>query len=171
MAIRKTYEILDIPRDLAGAKALFERSPFEFERWCVMLVDGQPNERQVGDRGVDGVIRIPIDARGSSHRVLVSVKGEFTTPAHVRDLVDTVLSQKAAMGLLISMRPPTNAMLEVAGQSGIYTYEANQANYPRVQIITVEELLNNVRPNLPTALLPYFQARRRYEEPDQLTLH
>jgi hypothetical protein len=99
------------------------------------------------------------------------VKGGSTTLAHVRDLVDTIISQKAAMGLLISMNPPTNAMLEAANQAGIYTYEVNRANYPRVQIITVEELLNNARPNLPTALLPYFQARRRYEEPGQLTLH
>ena len=49
-AIRATYDILGIPRDMTGAEALFGRSPFEFERWCVMLLDGQPNEKQVGDK-------------------------------------------------------------------------------------------------------------------------
>jgi DNA modification methylase len=170
-AIQKTYEILGIPSEMRGAKALFERSPFEFERWCVMLVDGQPNEKQVGDRGVDGVIRIPIDAKGNSHRVIVSVKGGAVNPAHVRDLVGTVESQKAAMGLLITMRPPTSAMLEAANHSGIYTYQVNGVTYPRVQIITVEQLLHGERPKLPIALLPYFQARRRYEDAEQLTLH
>jgi DNA modification methylase len=169
--IRENYEILGIPRDIPGARALFERSPFEFERWCVMLVDGQPNEKQVGDRGVDGVIRIPVDAKGSSHRVLVSVKGGSTNPAHVRDLVGTVESQKAAMGLLITMRPPTNAMLEAANHSGVYKYPVNGNLYPRVQIITIEQLLRGERPMLPTALLPYFQAQRRYEEHEQMTLH
>lgn len=169
-AIRKNYEILGIPRDLEGARALFERSPFEFERWCVMLVDGQPNEKQVGDRGIDGVIRIPIDAKGNSHRVLVSVKGGATNPAHVRELVGTVESQKAAMGVLICMRQPTTAMLEAANHSGIYTYPINGQTYPRVQILTVEDLLRGKHPNLPTALLPYFQAKRRYEAEEQMTL-
>jgi DNA modification methylase len=169
-AIRKEYEILGIPKDIAGARVLFERSPFEFERWCVMLVDGQPNEKQVGDRGVDGVIRIPIDAKGNSHRVLVSVKGGAINPAQVRDLIGTVESQKAAMGLFVSMRPPTQAMVEAANHSGIYKYPINGNTHPRVQIITVEDLLRGVRPLLPTALLPYFQARRRYAEATQMTL-
>ena len=168
--IRETYEILGIPKELAGAHALFERSPFEFERWCVMLVDGQPNDKQVGDKGIDGTIRIPIDARGSSHRVLVSVKGGATNPAHVRELVGTVESQRAAMGLFICMKKPTSAMYDAANHSGLYTYPANNKNYPRVQIITVEDLLHDKRPNLPTALLPYFQARRRYPDAgEQLT--
>lgn len=105
-SIRETYEIRGIPRDLGGAKALFTRSPFEFERWCVMLVDGQPNERQVGDRGIDGVVRFPLDAK-SSGRILVSVKGGATNPGHVRDLVGTVESQRAAMGVFICMQEPT----------------------------------------------------------------
>ena len=39
-AIREKYDIVGIPKDLVGATALFKRSPFEFERWCVMLLDG-----------------------------------------------------------------------------------------------------------------------------------
>lgn len=163
-SIRDTYEILGIPKDLDGARTLFERSPFEFERWCVFLVDGQPNDKQVGDKGIDGTIRIPIDAKGNSHRVLVSVKGGATNPAHVRELVGTVESQRAAMGLFICMKNPTSAMIDAANHSGVYTYPANSHVYPRVQIITVEDLLHGKRPNLPTALLPYFQARRRYPD-------
>ena len=70
--IRETYEIRGIPRDLDGAKTLFEHSPFEFERWCVMLLDGQPNEKQVGDKGIDGVIRFPLDKKNSG-RILEPV--------------------------------------------------------------------------------------------------
>ncbi|MGI8452202.1 MAG: DNA methyltransferase [Streptosporangiaceae bacterium] len=168
--IQDSYEILGIPKDMAGAQALFERSPFEFERWCVMLVDGQPNEKQVGDRGIDGVIRIPIDAKGNSHRVLVSVKGGATNPAHLRELVGTVESERAAMGVFICMREPTAAMKEAANHSGIYTYTVNGHTYPRVQILTVHELLTGKRPNLPTALLPYFQAQKRHEQAEQMTL-
>jgi DNA modification methylase len=168
--IRQTYEVLGIPQDISDAEVLFERSRSEFERWCVMLVGGQPNAAQVGDRGVDGVIRIPIDEKGNSHRVLVQVKAGFANPANVRELIGTVESQKAAMGLLISMRDPSRAMLDVANQSGTYSYQINGATYPRVQIITVDQLLQGMRPELPTALLPYFQAPRHYEKPNQSTL-
>ncbi len=63
--IRATYEVLGIPRDRASALALFSRSPFDFERWAVSLVNGQPNQKQVGDKGIDGVARFAIDARGA----------------------------------------------------------------------------------------------------------
>jgi hypothetical protein len=169
--IRQTYEILGMPQDISGAQVLFQRSPSEFERWCLMLVDGQSIDTHVGDSGVDGVLRVPIDSKGNSHRVLVQVKNGSVNLANVRDLVGTVESQKAAMGLLISMRKPSHAMLETANQSGTYSHPVDGVTYPRVQIITVDQLLRGVRPKLPTALLPYFQAPRHYENPEQLTLH
>ncbi|AVE00430.1 DNA methylase [Streptomyces phage OzzyJ] len=163
-AIRETYEILGIPRDISGAQALFRRSPFEFERWCVMMLDGQPNEKQVGDRGIDGVVRFPIDGKGGSDRVLVSVKGGATNPGHVRDLVGTVESQRAAMGVFVCMNEPTKGMVEAANHSGAYNHPANGQRYPKVQIMTVRDLIDGKRPKMPTALLPYFQAQRRYGE-------
>jgi DNA modification methylase len=163
-SIRETYEILGIPRDLDSAKAMFKRSPFEFERWCVMQVDGQPNEKQIADRGVDGVIRIPIDAKANSHRVLVSVKGGSTNPGKVRDLLGAIELQGASMGLFVTLNPPTSGMIEIARRSGIYTYPVNNEQYPKLQIITVAELLNGVRPDMPTPLIPYFQARRWYAD-------
>ena len=33
------------PTDLGGARALFERNPFDFERWAVSLVDGAAERR------------------------------------------------------------------------------------------------------------------------------
>jgi DNA modification methylase len=166
-SIQDTYEILGIPKDMDGARALFKRSPFEFERWCVMMLDGQPNEKQVGDRGVDGVIRFPIDGKGKSDRILVSVKGGATNPSHVRDLVGTVQSQRAGMGVFVTMNKPTKAMTEAANHSGVYVHPANGQKFPKVQLITVEELLQGKRPTLPNTLLPYFQAQKRVDKGDQ----
>lgn len=160
--IRGTYEIRGIPRDLAGAVALFHHSPFEFERWCVMLLDGQPNEKQVGDKGIDGVIRFPLD-RKNSDRILVSVKGGSHNPGHVRDLLGTVQAQNAAMGVFVCMQKLTKGMVDAANHSGVYIYPVNGQRFPKVQIITVEELLSGKRPSMPNALLPYFQAQRRYD--------
>lgn len=159
--IRESYEILGIPRDTAGARALFERSPFEFERWCVMQLDGQPNEKQVGDRGVDGVIRFPLDGKHNTGRVLISVKGGATNPGHVRDLIGTVESQRAAMGVFVCMAQPTAGMIEAANRSGTYNHPANGQPFPRVQLLTVADMLAGQRPHMPYALLPYFQAQPR----------
>ncbi|MEV5850286.1 DNA methyltransferase [Streptomyces sp. NPDC051985] len=170
-SIREKYVILGIPQDVSAAQRLFQQSPFEFERWCVMLVDGQPNEKQVGDKGVDGVIRIPVDARGASQRIIVSVKGGSTGPSHIRELIGTVESSKAAMGVFICLKEPTRAMQEAANHSGIYRYPVNGKEYPKVQIVTVQQILQGRKPNIPTTLLPYFQARRRYgTDAEQLSL-
>lgn len=172
--IEKTYKVLGIPRDLPAAQALFKQSPFDFERWAVTLADGTPNQKQVGDRGIDGVIRFLNDAKGKRPpgRVLVSVKGGRTlNPGMVRDLVGTVESQKAEMGLLITMSKPTSGMVEAADHSGSYVWPINGQPFPKVQIITVGELLEFVRPKMPPAMTPYISAVRRPKAAaDQLEL-
>ncbi len=168
--IRETYEIRGIPQDLEGARHLFERSPFEFERWCVMTLDGQPNEKQVGDKGADGVIRIITGGKGQSDRVLISVKGGATNPGHVRDLLGTVENQRAAMGIFLSMREPTKDMREVGNRSGTYQHPGDGREYPRLQLLTVQEMLEGKRPKLPPTFLPYFQAQKRLVPDAQMAL-
>jgi hypothetical protein len=79
----------------------------------------------------------------------------------VRDLVGTVESQKAEMGVLITMEKPTPGMVEAANHSGTYTWPINGQRFPKVQIITVPELLNFQRPKMPPAMPPYISAIRR----------
>jgi hypothetical protein len=42
-AVMDAVEVHGIPRDVAGARALFMHWPFDLERWAVSLVIGQPN--------------------------------------------------------------------------------------------------------------------------------
>ncbi len=171
-SVASTYEIHGIPRDLEGAHALFARSPLDFERWSVSLVGGQPNAKQVGDKGSDGVIRIPTDAKGLDiARVVVSVKGgQQQSPYMVRDLIGTVGNQHAEMGLLVTMGTPTRGMVEAANHSGIWTHPANGTKYPNVQIISIPELMEGKKPNLPPAQRPYIEAAKHAVESSQLTL-
>lgn len=159
-AIKDTFEVLGIPRDLDGAQRLFELSPFDFERWAVSLVNGQPNEKQVGDKGIDGVIRFYLD-KTTTGQVLVSVKGgKAVNPGMVRDLAGTVEGRKAEMGLLITMAEPTRGMVEASHVGGNYKWPINGAEFPKIQIVTVQELLAGKRPNLPATMLPYIQASK-----------
>lgn len=164
-AIEGAYEIAGIPRDRAAALALFSQSPFDFERWAVSLINAQPNQKQVGDKGIDGVARFPLgdpnQKGGGIGRVLVSVKGgKNIGPQFVRDLLGTVQTQKAEMGVLITMSEPTRGVLDAVNHGGTYVHPANNQTFPKVQVITVAELLAGKRPKMPLTLLPYVQAAK-----------
>ncbi len=169
--IRSTYEVLGVPRDQAAALALFARSPFDFERWAVSLINGEPNQKQVGDKGIDGVARFPIDGRGSFGRALISVKGgRQLNPSMVRDLGGTVTTQKAEMGVLITNGPPTRGMIDEANHAGSYKHPHYDQIYPRIQIMTVNDLLSGRKPAMPPTVTPYFKALRAKTPADQGSL-
>lgn len=172
-AIEGSYEVLGIPRDKAAALALFSRDPFEFERWAVALINAQPNQKQVGDKGIDGVARFPLgrpDRKAvGMGRVIVSVKGGGKVgPQVVRDLLGTVDTQRAEMGVLIMNSRPSPGVVEAANHSGTYRYPVTDVAYPKVQVITVGDLLAGKRPHLPLTLNPYLSATRRKMADDQL---
>jgi DNA modification methylase len=173
------FEIDGIPRDTDGAEALFQRSPFDFERWAVSLVYGQPNEKQVGDRGIDGVIRFLTSSKfadkksaASSRtigRCLVSVKGgRQINPAFVRDLLGTVNTEKAEMGVLITLTKPTKGMIDAANHAGGYEWPINGQSYPKIQLATIDELLGGHRVTIPTPITPYLTAPKNIPLTDQL---
>lgn len=169
--VTRTYEVDGIPRDLAAAQSLFDRSPFDFERWAVSRINAQPNAKQVGDKGVDGVARFYLDKK-SRGRVIASVKGGKTvSPSFVRDLLGTVDTQKAQMGVLITMAEPSRGVIDAANHGGTYTWPVNGQAYPRIQVITVADLLARKRPEMPLLDLPYIQAARAAQPaPEQMTL-
>jgi DNA modification methylase len=167
--IAGTYEVLGIPRDMASAQSLFDRSPFDFERWAVSRINAQPNVKQVGDKGVDGVARFYLDKK-TIGRVLVSVKGgKNIGPMFVRDLSGTVETQKAQMGVLITTAEPTQGVLDAVNHGGTYTWPVNGQTYPRIQVVTVADLLHGIRPNMPPLMLPYIQAVKALPPSLQMT--
>lgn len=160
-SVLDTFDINGIPRDVAGARALFAKSPFEFERWAVSLIGAEPNQKQVGDRGIDGVARFPLGPKNQFGRVLVSVKGGKTlNPGMVRDLGGTVDAQKAAMGILITLEDATKGVRDAIDHGGVYAHPANQQKFPKLQHVTVAELLAGKRLDAPKFLLPYIAAEK-----------
>jgi hypothetical protein len=78
---------------------------------------------------------------GTPHKkVLISVKSGKTSSPHVRDLVGVVDREKAAIGLLITLQSPTRDMRTEAADAGFY--QSPWGRHPRIQILTVEELLD-----------------------------
>ncbi|GAB2450758.1 site-specific DNA-methyltransferase [Streptosporangium sandarakinum] len=154
---RDHYNIVGLPHDLNSARALLANSPAEFERWCLMQVDGQFHDSRHGDRGFDGIIRIPLDHNGVSQRILVSVKAGRIKKTHIVELERAVRKHRAAMGIIITMDEPDLSALDAMTNSGVFNHPGTGVTYPKIQIIKVEQLLQNQRPEMPTPLLPYFQ--------------
>lgn len=169
--IFNSIELNGIPKDLGGARALFDRSPLEFERWAVSMVNAEPNQKQVGDKGVDGVARFPLGEKGKIGKLLVSVKGGKTiNPSMVRDLSGTVEARKAQMGVLITIAAATKGVTDAVNHGGVFTHPANGQKYPRLQHITIADLLAKKRPQVPPTFLPYIAAQKHTVTLEQTTL-
>jgi hypothetical protein len=65
----------------------------------------------------------------------------------IRELKD--VSSKEAMGVLLTLEPPTAPMLKEALDAGCYHSPIWNKDYNRIQIITIEELLNGKIVDMP----------------------
>lgn len=157
----KLVETSGIPRDIEAARSLHSSSHFEFERWAVSLVRGEPKNQPGGDKGVDGIISFFTNADQELGTAIVEVKGGGTGPADVRSLSGAVAARGAEMGVFICIDEPTKKMKEAAHEAGTYYWPFGDKTFSRVVIITVPELLDGKRPEMPTALDPYIKAARQ----------
>ncbi len=168
--ISDSYGVAGKPKDLAGACALWEKNRFDFETWAVTRLKAQANDKQVGDEGVDGRLRFDLP-EGEFGLGIVSVKGgENIGPAMVRELHGTLTAEDAQLGVLILMREPTPGMTRAADAAGTYSWPMTGQPFPKIQVVTVEQLLQNERPGLPPVYLPYLQAQRAPIDHVQLDL-
>ena len=158
-------EIAGIPTDMEGARMLLERSPLDFEAWAVTAVPGlAPNERRVGDRGIDGrgaMMRTPEGE--STPLVLAQVKGGGYTATTMRDFQRVIDRESAAAGIYITLRK-TNARGAHRSAAELGTLEVGAKTYPKLQLWSVEELLEGRLPNLPDMADPYTGKRVRQAE-------
>ena len=75
-------------------------------------------------------------------QILFSVKAGKVTVSQVRDLRGTVEREKAALGVFICLQEPTGPMRTEAASAGFYKSPWREKPYPRLQILTVAELLD-----------------------------
>lgn len=139
-----TYQVIGEPVDQAGAQALAKQDPYQFQWWALGLVGARPTEQKKGaDQGIDGRLYFHderLDA-GKTKQIILSVKAGHVSVPHVRDLWGVIEREKAQIGVLISLEEPTQAMRTEAAKSGFYESPFDRKKYPRLQLLTVEELL------------------------------
>ena len=147
--IRSTYEVTGEPTDVAGAARLAEEDKYQFQWWALGLCGARPTEQKKGaDRGIDGRLYFHDDASGKSKQILFSVKAGGVTVSQVRDLRGTIEREQSEIGVFLCFEPPTKPMLREAAEAGLYR-SPDGSQYPRIQIYTVEQLLNGKQVEYP----------------------
>jgi hypothetical protein len=103
-----------------------------------------------------------LDVLKKSIQVLVSVKGGKTvTPSFARDFRGTVERQTDAhMGVLVTMGPITKGVREEIDHGGVFVHPGSSVAYPRMQHVSIPELLAGNLPKMPPLKLPYIPASK-----------
>jgi site-specific DNA-methyltransferase (adenine-specific) len=160
-------KVVGQPTEVEGAHQLAQ-SPdgrYQFQWWALGLVDATPVggiEKKGADRGVDGIITFTAKD-GKLETVLVSVKSGHVNSSMVRDLKGTVEREQAAIGLLITLEEASKDMHLEADTAGLYQSELWKRDYPKIQILTIKELLEEHRkPVLPPFVMPTYQQAQRF---------
>ena len=138
--IEQTYEVIGEPVSVPDAEALAASDPYQFQWWALGLVGARPAEGKKGaDQGIDGRIYFHDGDTAKTKQIVLSVKAGKLHAPYVRDLRGVVEREQAAQGVLLTLNAPTKAMRTEAASAGFYASPWGQ--HPRVQILTVGELL------------------------------
>ena len=164
----RPYEVVGEPKDLLSAESLALHDRYQFEWWALGLVDARPaRDRKKGaDAGIDGFINFFDDNSGKPKRIVVQVKSGNVQRNQIATLKSDMEREKADLALFVTLKPPTNPMQQEALQAGFYAPEAfPDHQFPKVQIITIEDLLSGAQPQYPryapTATFQRAPRRRR----------
>jgi len=138
------YEVIGDPKDLASASALAKENRYQFEWWALGLVDARPaqDKKKGADQGVDGYIYFFDDNSGKAKKIIIQVKSGHVTVNQIRDLKGVLDREKASIGVFITLQKPTKPMQTEAITAGFYEPEHFEGKHQRLQILTIEEILN-----------------------------
>lgn len=146
------YEVVGEPADLESAKALADADKYQFQYWALGLVGARPMEQKKGaDKGIDGRLYLT-EGMGETQSIIISVKGGKVGASQVRDLRGVIEREGAAIGVFITLEPSTSAMRKEAAEAGMWESKVlSKSRHPRLQILTIEELLAGKTIDMPTA--------------------
>lgn len=165
------YEVHGTPTDLDGARDLAARDKYQFQWWAVSLVNAVPfaGKKKGADSGIDGLIYFKPEGR-ITEKAIVSVKGgENVNVAMIRDLAHVVDREKAKIGVFITLAEPTRPMRTEAVKTGLY--ETLYGKYPKIQILTIQELFDGKQPNIPLVDASAFRKAPKESQGDQHDLN
>ncbi len=147
---KSDYLVVGEPEDFAGARELFSQNRYQFQWWATSLINARPygDKKKGADTGIDGYLFFS-DEEGEFKKAIVQVKGGKVDVKDIRDLGHVVDREKAHIGIFLTLESPTKPMQKEALQKGFYHSDFFGNDYPRIQILTVEDLFAGKKPNVP----------------------
>lgn len=161
---KRDYKVVGEPEDIGGAHQLAQEDRYQFQFWALSLIHAKPlggsegsrEGKKGSDRGIDGKIDF-VKEHGIKDSVLIQVKSGKVKSGDIRDLKGVLEREKAAMGIFITLEPPSPEMRKEAVTAGYYMdkLRTGTPEYPRLQIVTIEQLLAGDLPDLPVGSSAY----------------
>ena len=159
------FEIDGVPRTLEGAMDLWDRDKYHFQKWAVEEVDGFVTTKRTGDGGIDGRLYFDMPGERDLQSMVIEVKGgKNVTIAELRAVHSVLEREEALMSGLIVMEPLGDRKLanfqRLMGEAGDLEIRGAARPYPRMQILSVPEILEGKRFDTP---MPMGRTKRQDE--------
>ena len=147
-----------IPRDMASAEALAhkkdDRLRKEFEKWAVLTYTNNRaviHEKKGADAGIDAVAHF-LTGKNENAKIIFQVKSGGVKRGDIATLRGDMEREQAALAVLISLEEPTRPMMQEAKAAGQYLHETMGRSYDRISIVTIRELLEGKRLEIPMSI-------------------
>lgn len=147
------FKVEGTPQDVEAARYLAEHNGLEgryqFQYWAVSLVGGIPaNDKKKGaDSGSDGFIwAYDSPYAKKPYKINISVKSGKIPANHIRELGGMLGKNGVEICLLLTLEKPSRTMLKDALSYGYYEYPDGVRKFPRVQILTIQDLFDGKKP-------------------------
>ena len=162
---KKDYKVIGEPEDLTGARELSVSNRYQFQWWALSLIDARPygDKKRGSDTGIDGFMYFS-DEKDKIKKVVLQVKSGHVSVKDIRDLGHVIDREKAEIGVFITLEPFTDPMRKEAIIKGYYSSKLSKKEYPKIQILTIEDLLNGKKPNLPITIETHKKAEQSFTQ-------
>ncbi len=174
--VLEDIKVAGIPQDMNAAIALAnrkdDRTRKEFEKWAVLTYTRNRaviNQKKGADQGIDGTVFF-FRPEGGHGRIIFQVKSGNVKSSDIRDLYGTVTREKADMGVFITLKNPTSAMVKEANSYGTFHHELMNRDYSHVEIVTIQDILEGKCLNIPLSIEVLKSAERKQTPIEQLSI-
>ncbi len=161
--IKGKYEIHGVPKDLASAKKLAheEGGRLKFQDWVIeSMIGGVHNPKRTADGGWDG--HLTFDMQGKKEIVLIEVKSGNVNVKNLREFIHVFSKQNAAIGVFVCFgEQVTKPMQLEAKEQGYFKKELFGNRYDKIQIITIEDLLDGKEIERPVPITTTFKTAQK----------
>ena len=157
------FTIDGVPSTLEGAVDLWTKDKYHFQQWAVEQADGFVTTKRTADGGVDGRIYFAVPDTKELQSMTVEVKGGVNVTIESLRALKGVLDYDNALMAGLIIREPLGAVKDrnfnrFMADAGTIELWGNE--YPKMQILTIEELLEGKRFATPTVVGRHTQSPR-----------